>query len=146
MPEVVFSVDVECQSSSCVAVETRGFKFNVDEPKELGGTNTGPNPVEYLIGAYAGCLNVVGHMVASEMGFEIESLKIHIEGSLDTDGFLGQDPDVRPGYKEIRVKCDVKSSASKEQLEQWLDTVGKRCPVSDNLKNPTPIKASLQIS
>ncbi len=146
MPEVVFSVDVVCQNATCSQAQTRGFTFNVDEPAELGGTNTGPNPVEYVIGAYAGCLNVVGHMIAKEMGFELDSLKIHVEGSLDPAGFLGKDPNVRSGYQEIRVTYDVKSAASQETLNQWMEAVSKRCPVGDNLKNPTPIKTSLKIS
>lgn len=146
MREVVFSVDVVCQSPTCAEAQARGFTFNVDEPEELGGTNTGPNPVEYVIGAYAGCLNVVGHMIAKEMGFELDSLKIHVEGSLDPAGFLGKDPNVRSGYQEIRVTYDVKSSATPETLDKWMEAVSKRCPVGDNLKNPTPIKTSLKIS
>jgi len=143
MSEVVFAVDVVCQSPTCAEAQTRGFTFSVDEPSELGGTDTGPNPVEYVIGAYAGCLNVVGHMIANEMGFKLDSLKIHVEGSLDTAGFLGQDPSVRPGYQEIRVRFDVSTSAPQSVLDQWLATMNKRCPVGDNLRNPTPITATL---
>lgn len=146
MPDVVFTVDVICQGPSCAEVQTRGFVFNVDEPVELGGTNTGPNPVEYIIGAYAGCLNVVGHMIAQEMGFTLDSLRIHVEGSLDPAGFMGKDPSVRPGYKEIRVTFDVASSASREMLDEWLEAVSERCPVGDNLKNPTPIKTKMNVN
>jgi uncharacterized OsmC-like protein len=85
-------------------------------------------------------------MVAKEMGFDIDSLNIHVEGTLDPAGFMGQDPNVRPGYKEIRVKFDVKTNAPKETLDKWLETVGKRCPVGDNLKNPTPITTSMEAS
>lgn len=145
MSEVVFAVDVVCQSPTCAEAQTRGFTFNVDEPAELGGTNTGPNPAEYIIGAYAGCLNVVGHMIAEEMGFQLDSLKIHVEGSLDTAGFLGQNPSVRPGYQEIRVRMDATTSALPDVIEKWLEAVSKRCPVGDILKNPTPITTTLQV-
>ncbi|MHB1001964.1 MAG: OsmC family protein [Armatimonadota bacterium] len=144
MPDVVFYVDVACKSESCAEASTRGFSFNVDEPEQLGGTNTGPNPVEYIIGAYAGCLNVVGHMVAKEMGFSIKELNIHVEGSLDPAGFMGQDPSVRPGYKEIRVTFDLKTDAPRDMIDNWLNRVNSRCPVGDNLKNPTPIKTTVQ--
>ncbi|MFA6665289.1 MAG: OsmC family protein [Armatimonadota bacterium] len=146
MADVVFSVDVKCQSPTCAEAQARGFTFKVDEPEQLGGTNAGPNPVEYVIGAYAGCLNVVGHMAAKELGFDIQNLHIHVEGSLDPAGFMGQDPNVRPGYKEIRVKFNIKTDAPKETLDKWLDIVGKRCPVGDNLRNPTPITTTMEIS
>ena len=143
MPDVTFYIDICCTSPTCVEASTRGFSFNVDEPEQLGGTNTGPNPVEYVIGAYGGCLNVVGHMVAKEMGITLDSLGIHIEGDIDPSGFMGKNPDVRAGYKEVRVKLSVQSSASREQLEEWMNTMNKRCPVGDNLKNPTPVTYSL---
>lgn len=146
MANVVFEVDVVCQSATCSEAQTRGFTFNVDEPAELGGTNTGPNPVEYMIGAYAGCLNVVSHMVAKEMGFNLDSLNIHVEGSLDTAGFLGLDPNVRSGYQEIRVTFEVSTAASKEMLDKWLELVNKRCPVGDNLKNATPVVTTLHVN
>jgi uncharacterized OsmC-like protein len=143
MADVTFSVDVECRTATCTEAQTRGFTFSVDEPVALGGTNTGPNPVEYIIGAYAGCLNVVGHMIAGEMGFTIDSMKIHIEGDLDPAGFMGKNPNVRPGYKEIRVNFDLHTNASDDTLQQWLQAVSSRCPVGDNLKNPTPISVSM---
>jgi len=37
------------------------FEIIVDEPSELGGTNEGPNPGEYLLIALAGCLSITGH-------------------------------------------------------------------------------------
>ena len=118
MPDMTFYVDVACQSATCAEAQTRGFTFNVDEPEQMGGTNTGPNPVEYVIGAYAGCLNVVSHMVAKEMGFDIDSLKIHIEGDLDPSGFMGQNPNV-PGVqgdsRQLR-RGDVSRSADPRQV------------------------------
>jgi len=59
-----FSVKAESENPTKTIVEARGFKIIIDEPESLGGTNDGANPVEYVLGALAGCLNVVGHVVA----------------------------------------------------------------------------------
>jgi uncharacterized OsmC-like protein len=106
----------------------------------MGGTDAGPNPVEYLLGALAGCLNVTGHVVAKEMGFTIESMDIRLEGNLDPLVFMGKKLGVRAGFKEIHVWIDMKCDAGEETLAQWAQAVETRCPVSDNLRNSTPLK------
>jgi uncharacterized OsmC-like protein len=115
----------------------------VDEPPNLGGTDEGANPVEYVLAALAGCLNVVGHMVAKEMNFEIKALSFDIEGELDPAGFMGKAKDVRPGYQSITVKANVDTEADDATLEKWLEIIESRCPVSDNLQNPTPVKLEI---
>jgi hypothetical protein len=37
--------------------------------RRLGGSDVGANPVEYVLAALAGCLNVVGHSWRAELGF-----------------------------------------------------------------------------
>ena len=143
MADVTFSVDAVSIGKTRTEVTARDLVFNVDEPEKLGGTNTGPNPVEYVLGALAGCLNVIGHLIAKEMDFEINSLNMHLEGVLDPLSYLGKKTNVRPGYKEILVKIDIESSASPEILQQWARAIELRCPVSDNIENPTPIKIEL---
>ena len=84
-----FGVSAQAESETETTVETRGFEFTVDEPEALGGTDEGPNPVEYLLGAWAGCLNVVAHTVAEEQDIEIRALEVDLEGGLDPKKFLG---------------------------------------------------------
>lgn len=138
-----FEVTAASDSPTKTSIETRGFEFVIDEPETLGGTDVAPNPVEYLIGAWAGCLNVVCHVVAGELGFEIDELSIEIAGDLDPRTFLGESTESRAGYREIRATIDVQSTATEETLSTWLQRIEERCPITDNLANPTPIAVSL---
>ena len=140
MADVVFLVDADSISKTRTDVSVGNHIFSIDEPTRLGGTDAGPNPVEYMLGALAGCLNVTGHVVAREMGFEIESMSIHLEGNLDPLVFMGKKQGMRAGFKEIRAHLDVESSASDETLQEWAKAIETRCPVSDNLSNSTPIR------
>lgn len=144
MPNVKFSVHAERENPTKVKVNASKFTMIVDEPANLGGTDDGANPVEYVLAALAGCLNVVGNMVAKEMGFEIKALSFDVEGELDPAGFMGKAKDVRPGYQEIIVKANVDSDADEETLNKWLEVIESRCPVSDNLANATPVKIRLK--
>lgn len=143
MPKAKFEVHAQRENPTKVSVKARNFTIIVDEPANLGGTDDGPNPVEYVLAALAGCLNVVGNMVAKEMGFELKSLSFDIEGELDPAGFMGKAKDVRPGYQEIRVSANLETDADQETLNKWIKVVEKRCPVSDNIANPTPTKFTI---
>ena len=140
MPKFNFSVKAASENDTKTVVETRGFKIIVDEPENLGGSNAGANPVEYVLAAFAGCLNVVGHIVAKEMGFVVKGISIDLEGDLDPAKFMGQDVTTRAGYEEIRVKITPETDADESTLEKWLEVIESRCPVSDNISNATPVK------
>ncbi|ANQ53757.1 osmotically inducible protein C [Thermosipho affectus] len=143
MAFVKFGVSAESENFTKTLVTARNFKMTIDEPENLGGKDEGPNPVEYLLAAFAGCLNVVGHLVAKEMGFELKKIKIDIEGDLNPNKFLGKPSEDRTGFTQINVSLSLETNASEETLNEWLKKVEQRCPVSDNLANPTPIKFSL---
>lgn len=139
-----FAVSAEGESETKTTVEAREFEFVVDEPAALGGTNSGPNPVEYLIGAWAGCLNVVVHTVSDERGIDIDGVEIDIHGDLDPRKFLGAVDDVRAGYQELDVQIEVESDADQETLDALAAAVEERCPVGDTIANPTPTDVTIR--
>jgi uncharacterized OsmC-like protein len=138
-----FAVSAESESETKTVVEARDFEFVVDEPAQLGGTNDGPNPVEYLIGAWAGCLNVVVHTVGEEHGIDLDGVEIEIAGDLDPRKFLGATEDGRAGYQAIDVRITVESDADPERLDAVAEEVEERCPVGDNIENPTPTDVTI---
>lgn len=140
---LTFSVKAKSENPTKTIVEARNFKIIIDEPENIGGTNDGANPVEYILGAFAGCMNVVGHVVAMEMGFKLKGIQFELDGDLDPARFLGKSMEQRAGYKEIRMNIKPDADVDKQTLEKWLTIVKDRCPVSDNIMNPTPVKISL---
>jgi uncharacterized OsmC-like protein len=144
MADLEFKVKARSESPARTVVSARGFTIVVDEPPELGGTDHGANPVEYVLAALAGCLNVVGHLVARELGFAIRSLEIDISGTLNPARLLNQPTDDRAGYKQIAATLRVDSDADEATLVKWLRIVESRCPVSDNLARATPVALRYQ--
>jgi uncharacterized OsmC-like protein len=72
--------------SFAVRSQIRGFTTTIDEPLELGGTDSGPNPVELLLAALGGCQEIVYRAYAAVMGLEIERIEVHAKGYLDLCG------------------------------------------------------------
>ncbi|MEO0896880.1 MAG: OsmC family protein [Bacteroidota bacterium] len=135
-----FSVSGKSENETKFIAKAREFELVIDEPPSLGGKDEAANPVEYLLASYAGCLNVVGFIVAKEQGIELRSLEINIEGDLDPSRFLGLGFDARSGFQHIEVELKADSDASEEALTKWAQTVESRCPISDNLSQLTPIQ------
>jgi len=139
MSDALFTVSGQSESPTRLAVQVRDFELIVDEPPSLGGDDEGPNPVEYILAGLAGCLNVMGHLIAKEMGFAIRFLKIDATGPLNPAKLLGEPTDDRAGYKSIQVTLNVDADVDQATLDRWLATIESRCPVSDNLMNLTPV-------
>lgn len=57
--ENIIPVEVEAARASPTkaTIEVRDFELVVDEPEDMGGTDEGPNPLEYLLASQSGCLN-----------------------------------------------------------------------------------------
>ncbi|MFB6196012.1 MAG: OsmC family protein [Haloplanus sp.] len=140
------SIAAESESETKTVVTARDFEFVVDEPAELGGTNDGPNPVEYLIGAWAGCLNIVAHTVCDERGIDVDGIEIGIEGDFDPRKFLGTADDVRAGYQEVRARIDIATDADEATLNELRAEIEERCPVGDTIENPTPTDVTIEVS
>jgi uncharacterized OsmC-like protein len=143
MSDLKFRIQAQRASAAKTIVKARNFEIIVDEPVNLGGSNTAANPVEYVLAAFAGCLNVMGHLIANEMGFELKDLKIDISGDLNPAKLFGKSDADRAGYKNIVVKLTPTCDADEATLAKWLQAVESRCPVSDNIQNITPVTVEL---
>lgn len=144
MSNLRFSVNGESNSTTQFVAKARHFKLVVDEPEELGGTDEAANPVEYILAGLAGCINVVGHLVAKELGFEISKLNIDISGEINPDKLLGISTHERAGFQSIQINLNPETEADIVTLSQWLKIVEDRCPVKDNLRNETPVRLSVE--
>lgn len=144
MADLKFRARAHSENATKTVVKASGFTLTIDEPESLGGTNSGANPVEFLLAAFAGCLNVMSHVVANEMNFTLRGVKIELSGNLNPDKLMGNPTEDRAGYKNIDIKIKPDTDADNATLEKWLEQVEDRCPISDNLQNITPVSISLK--
>lgn len=121
----------------------RQFTLTVDEPEALGGTDTGPNPVELVLGALATCQEITYKAYATALGIPLDSVSVKIEGNLDLRGFFAVKEGVRAGFQDIRGTVHLKSSASDADLARLKQVVDAHCPVLDILRAPVPVTLDL---
>jgi uncharacterized OsmC-like protein len=116
------------------------FQFDADEPAVLLGEDNGANPVEFVLAGLSGCMTTTLAYHAAGRGINLESIESEYEGDIDLHGLLDLDPNVRPGYREIRVKFKVKGDADEATIQELV----RKSPVFDTLANPVKIKIEVE--
>lgn len=113
----------------------KDFRILIEEPTELLGQNTQPNPQEMLMAAFNACM-LVGYVAGATMhGIDLESVEIETQGELDLRGFLGLDASVKPGYDEIHYTVRIKGNGTREQFEEIHRNVMATSPNRWNVAN-----------
>ena len=125
----------------------RSHRVRMDEPTELGGSDTAPNMVEVVLGAYGCCLTTGFIANAGLLGIDLEHVDISLAGDLDLQAFFGLKPphQVSPGYTEVRATIGLTApSASEEQLENLYASVVATSPVGAIMERPVKIVTELK--
>lgn len=138
-----FAVDVAWDGQH-PALKARAGKheFILDEAVSGGGTDQGPNQLQYLLGALGGCFTAMGRLVASEMGLKLDAISVRVEAELNPDGLLDKDPSIRPGFNQIRLTYQVTTNEPADRMAVWLEKTERRCPVRDVIVQPTEVVVS----
>lgn len=139
MADLNVKVKGTSETATRFAAEARQFSIVVDEPQELGGDDSGANPVEYLLAGYAGCINVVAHLTAKELGINLRKLNISVQGNIDPSRLFGKSYKERAGFKDISVEFSPETDSDPKLISKWIEEIKNRCPVNDNLSQPTPL-------
>jgi putative redox protein len=127
--------------NSTIAI--RQFHVGVDEPPGLGGEDTAPNPVEYILAALGSCQEITYRLYADALGIPLTAVSVQLTGELDLRGFFNVDQNVRPGFERITANVTLESPAPEADLKRLKDIVDAHCPVLDILRNPTPVTTTL---
>lgn len=114
-----------------------------DEPEVLLSEDRGPNPVENLLHALAGCLTTSLVYHAAARGISIKGVTTRFEGDLDLRGFLGISKEVRRGYSGIRVMFDIDADCDVAQKRELVAMAQAYSPVFDVVSNGTSVNCQL---
>ncbi len=115
------------------------FKFDADHPEVFASEDKGATPVEYVLVGLASCLTAGVAAIAQHRNIQLRSVTATMEGSMDIQGILGIDSDVRNGFGVIKVTFDIDADADREEIEALVAQSQKRSAVYDIVTNPTNV-------
>lgn len=115
------------------------FTFDADHPECFASEDHGATPVEYALVALGSCLTAGVAAVAQYREIQLRKVTATVEGDMNVLGILGADPDIRNGYRDIRVRFDIDADASREEIEALVAQSQKRSAMFDVITNPTNV-------
>ncbi len=118
---------------------TAPFTYDADHPAVLVGGNDGPTAAEFLLHAIAACLTHGIANIAAARGITLHRVESRVEGDIDLLGVLSLDPQVRNGYRQIRVSYEIEGDASPAELETLVRRSRDRSAVYDVITNGTDV-------
>jgi uncharacterized OsmC-like protein len=119
------------------------FTFEADHPEIFASEDLGATPVELVLVGLASCLTAGVAAVAQNRGVQLRSVDATLEGSMDIQGILGIDRDVRNGYDDIKVTFTIDADASQKEIEAIVAQSQKRSAVYDIVTNPTNVSVEV---
>jgi uncharacterized OsmC-like protein len=119
------------------------FSFEADHPEIFASEDKGPTPVEYVLVGLTSCLTAGIAAVAQNRGIQLRSVTATIEGSMDMQGILGIDQDVRNGFDGIKVKYQIDADATPNEIKALVAQSQKRSAVFDIITNPTSVSVEV---
>jgi putative redox protein len=116
-----------------------------DEPKSVGGNNTGPDPYEHLLAALGACTAMTLRMYASHKSLPLANVKVELRHSRDYHKDC-ESCDAEPGKIEVIDREITLEGDLSEQQQQRLLEIADRCPVHRTLHSELHVNTRLSDS
>ena len=104
-----------------------------------GGDGLSACSGDMLLEALVACAGVTLRAVATALGIELRDATVSAEGDLDFRGTLAVDRTAPVGFRNIRVKLDLDTDATAEQLASLIKLTERYCVVYQTLTRPPEI-------
>ena len=96
---------------------------------------------DMLLQALVACAGVTIRSVAVNRNLEVTG-RVVAEGDLDFRGTLGVDREVPVGFTAIRLRFELDSDATDDELDALLETTERYCVVYQTLAGGVPLEVS----
>src|SRR3954462_6807891 len=104
-----------------------------------GGDGTAPCSGDMLLEALVACAGVTLRAVATALGIDVRAGTVRAEGDLDFRGTLGVSKDAPVRFQEIRLRFELDSDATTEQLATLFRLTERYCVVLQTLRQPPEV-------
>ncbi len=111
-----------------------------------GGDGASACSGNMLLEALVACAGVTLRAVATALGIDLRDATLRAEGDLDFRGTLGVAKDVPVGFERIRLRFDLDTDASEEQLTKLLRLTERYCVVYQTLNQAPQIDISHRVT
>lgn len=124
-------------------IETRFARIDAGLHPYAGGDGSEACSGDMLLESLVACAGVTFNVVATAMGIGFRSARVIVEGDGDFRGTLGVARDAAVGITDIRLRFEIDSDASDDQLASLLKLTERYCVIFQTLRTPPALSAAL---
>jgi uncharacterized OsmC-like protein len=143
--QVTLRADGSLEQGISCSVQTGQALVEAGLHPDTGGDGTLACSGDMLLQALVACAGVTMRSVATALGLAVTG-KVFAEGDLDWRGTLAVDKEVPVGFKEIRLRFELESEASDEELATLQRLTERYCVVFQTLAATPALSVSLDRS
>ncbi len=114
-------------------LKARNHKIIADEPEDVGGSNLGPQPGDFLRMSLASCTAITLRMYANRKNFDVEQIQVEVS---TTD---------EEGRTLFNTSVKIIGHLTEDQRTRMLQ-IAKLCPVHKVLTSPIEVVTSLVVN
>lgn len=133
----------------------QGVTCKVDTGKALveaglhpktGGDGIAACSGDMLLEALVACAGVTMKAVSTALGVTLRAGTVHAEGDLDFRGTLGVAKDAPVGFTDVRLRFDLDTDATPDQLASLMKLTERYCVIYQTLRNPPAITVAHRVT
>jgi putative redox protein len=115
-------------------VAIREHNVTADEPRELGGDDSGPSPQELLAASLASCTAITMEMYAERKGWDVGEINVEVE----------YEPAQRGSPTRFAMRVEMPKEVSEEQRDRLMQIAAK-CPVHRALEGEVMFEETVEL-
>ena len=118
-----------------VTISNGRHQWSADEPADAGGTDTGPNPYELLLGSLAACTCITVAAYCRHKGLTLQSISTSYDfARIHADDCADCDDEDKGMIDHITSNVHIEGDFDDAQRKR-LAQIAQRCPVHKTLAN-----------
>jgi putative redox protein len=123
-------------------IATGRHQLKSDEPREVGGTDTGPSPYDLLLAALGSCTSMTVAMYARRKAWPLQDVEVRLKHSRIHAADCA-DCDTKEGMLDkIEREIILNGPLTQEQRDRLLE-IANKCPVHRTLSSKIKIDSWL---
>ena len=128
-----FRTTLKADTATRSQVRSRDVEMVIDEPKDRGGTNLGPMPVEMVMAGLAGCTHVIANKLANHHGAPITAMDVDIVTTMDSRGTRLIEPIDVP-FPRVVINITAEMDGPADAIDRVIADLRHHCAVSKMLR------------
>jgi uncharacterized OsmC-like protein len=122
------------------------WRIEADLTDRFGGGDSAPSPSALVRAALGSCMAITYRLRAAKHGVPLASVRVTVETESAVAGMLQPDSGEPPGFRAIRYRVEVESTAPTDDVLRVIAEGDRLSPVLDELSRANTVERTVEVT